>query len=85
VIPVRDNDDWDAFIKRQKKEPFYGIMQRGRYHGGFKRSLPDRFKGKSCIIYDGNIKFILIKVPCTEEDRRRAERLFSTDTDGKRR
>ena len=77
VIPVRDNDDWDAFIKRQKEEPFYGIMQRGRYHGGFKRSLPSNLRDKSCIIYEGNIKFILIKVPCTKEDRRRADRLFS--------
>lgn len=76
VIPVRDDDDWDAFIDRRDDEAFYGIMQRGRYQGGFKRSLPSNLRGKSCKIFEKNIKFILIKVPCTEEDRRRADRLF---------
>ncbi len=81
VIPVRDDDDWDAFVDRRDDEPFYGIMQRGRYHGGFKRSLPSKLRGKSCIIYKKNIKFVLIKVPCTDRDKRRAERMFGTEFD----
>ena len=76
VIPIRDDKDWDAFVKQQGKNGFYGIMQRGRYHGGFKRNLPSHFRGKSCIIYKGNIKFILIKVPCTQKDKDRAKKLF---------
>jgi 4-amino-4-deoxy-L-arabinose transferase-like glycosyltransferase len=69
VIPVRNDGDWDHFIKEQGNETFYGIMQRGRYHGGFKRSLPPRFRGKSCIVHKENIKFILVKVPCSKDDR----------------
>lgn len=81
VIPIRDDDDWDHFIEKQGEDAFYGIMQRGRYQGGFKRSLPSRFQDKSCIIFDENIKFILIKVPCSQEDRQRAERLFGVGRD----
>jgi 4-amino-4-deoxy-L-arabinose transferase-like glycosyltransferase len=83
VLPLRDDQDWDSFIDRRDRQPFYGIMQRGRYHGGFKRSLPDRLKGDSCIVFKRNIKFILIKVPCTEEDEERARELFGEDLDSK--
>jgi len=76
VIPLRDDQDWNSFIERRNREPFYGIMQRGRYHGGFKRNLPNRLSGDSCILYKGNIKFVLVKVPCTGEDERRARELF---------
>jgi len=79
VIPIRDDQDWDSFIDRRDEEPFYGIMQRGRYHGGFKRGLPSQIKGKSCIIYEKNIKFILIKVPCNRADKERARELFGDD------
>lgn len=83
VLPLRDNQDWDSFIERREREPFYGIMQRGRYHGGFKRSLPERLKGDSCILFKRNIKFILIKVPCTDEDKQRARELFGEDLKSK--
>jgi 4-amino-4-deoxy-L-arabinose transferase-like glycosyltransferase len=75
VIPLRDDEDWDHFVKEQGNEPFYGIMQRSRYQGAFKRALPNRWEGKSCMLYDGNIKFALVKVPCTEADKRRARKL----------
>lgn len=78
VIPVRDDQDWRHF-KKSYKGTFYGIMQRGRYHGGFKRDLPPRYRGKSCILYEKNIKFVLVKAPCTEEDRERAKELFGPD------
>ncbi len=68
VIPIRDDDDWDYFVKQDSNETFYGIMEWGRYHGGFQRALPAKLKGKTCVVYNHNLKFVLMKVPCAKDD-----------------
>jgi 4-amino-4-deoxy-L-arabinose transferase-like glycosyltransferase len=71
VIPVRNDEDFEHFLAENGDQTFYGIMQTARYRGGFQRELPKRFKGKTCITYDDNLKFKLIKVPCAEDDPQR--------------
>lgn len=73
VIPIRDDDDWDYFIEQDGDQTFYGIMEWSRYRGGFQRALPQRFKGKACVTYDENIKFVLVKVPCAADDPDRVD------------
>lgn len=71
VIPIRDNDDFDHFLKQVDKRTFYGIMEYGRYRGEFQRRLPAHFKDKACVVYNRNQKFVLAKVPCAEDDPER--------------
>lgn len=73
VIPIRDDDDFDHFLSQVGEQTFYGIMEYGRYRGEFQRRLPPRFKGKACVVYNRNLKFVLAKVPCAEDDRERKE------------
>lgn len=73
VIPIRDDDDFTHFVNEIGDRTFYGIMEYGRYRGEFQRKLPARFKGKACIVYDENVKFLLAKVPCGPNDPERAE------------
>ena len=74
VIPIRDDDDFDHFLAEIGDGTFYGIMEESRYRGGFQRDLPKRFKGKACMTYDGNLKFVLVKVPCAKDDPQRVDR-----------
>lgn len=69
VIPIRDDDDFDHFLAENEDATFYGIMEMSRFRGGFQRELPPRFKGKACVVYEGNLKFVLAKVPCTAAER----------------
>jgi len=73
VIPIRDDDDFDYFLSQVGDGPFYGIMEYGRYRGEFQRELPARFKGKSCVVYNNNLKFVLTKVPCAPDDPERKD------------
>jgi hypothetical protein len=73
VIPIRDDDDFDTFLKQVDDDTFYGIMEYGRYRGEFQRRLPSRFKGKACVVYNRNLKFVLAKVPCAKDDPERKE------------
>lgn len=73
VIPIRDDDDFDHFLTQVGEETFYGIMEYGRYRGEFQRRLPRRFKGKACVVYNRNLKFVLAKVPCAEDDPERKD------------
>jgi hypothetical protein len=71
VIPMRDDDDFTHFLSTIEDRTFYGIMEYSRYRGEFQRKLPAKFKGKTCIAYDGNLKFVLAKVPCAPDDPER--------------
>ncbi|MFW5965968.1 MAG: ArnT family glycosyltransferase, partial [Persicimonas sp.] len=73
VIPIRDDDDFDHFIDEIGEDPFYGIMEMSRYRGQFRRELPEHFKDRTCVTYDENLKFKLIKIPCDEDDPDRVE------------
>jgi len=81
VIPILDERHWEHLVdtelaeERRPIDPFYGIMQRGRYKGAFKQALPGHLRGKSCKVYNRNIKFVLIRLPCDEEIRQRAREL----------
>jgi hypothetical protein len=68
VIPIRDNDDFTHFLGQVGEGPFYGIMEMARYRSDFKRRLPPRLRGKSCIVYNRNLKFVLIKAPAEPDD-----------------
>lgn len=74
MVPIRDDDDFTHFLNGVGDGPFYGIMEYARYRGEFQRKLPARFKGKACIVYDANVKFLLAKVPCAPDDPERKER-----------
>lgn len=74
VIPIRDDDDFDHFLEEVGDGTFYGIMEMGSFNGSFQRSLPERFKGKGCVVYDGNLKFVLAKVPCAPDDPHRVDK-----------
>ncbi len=73
VIPVRNDDDWEVFIDEVGDGPFYAIMQHSRYRGEFQRNLPDRFSGQACLVHDSNLKFVLAKVPCDDDDPHRVD------------
>ncbi|MBH24900.1 MAG: hypothetical protein CMH57_10685 [Myxococcales bacterium] len=64
VIPIREDDEFDYFIRNNDGRPFYAIMERSRWNGEFKRKLPDPFKGKACAVHEDNIKFVLVRAPC---------------------
>ncbi len=75
VIPIRDDDDFDYFL--EKLEPgttFYAIMEMARYRGEFQRKLPARFRGKTCLTYNRNDRFVLAKAPCAPDDPQRLEK-----------
>jgi 4-amino-4-deoxy-L-arabinose transferase-like glycosyltransferase len=74
VIPIRDDDDWDHFVEEIGDQTFYGIMEGSRFRGGFQSDLPARFKGKACMTYGENLKFVLVKVPCAEDDPHRVDK-----------
>lgn len=73
VIPIGDDDDWDVFVDDIGDNTFFGIMQHSRFHGEFQRKLPDRFDDRACIVHDGNLKFVLAKVPCGPDDPARVD------------
>ena len=73
VIPIRDDDDFTHVVNGVGAETFYGIMEYSRYRGEFQRELPARFKGKACVVFNGNLKFVLAKVPCRPDDPERLE------------
>ena len=69
VIPIRDDDDFTHFLAQVQDDeqagayqPFYGIMEMARYRGEFQRNLPAQLRGKSCIVFTRNLKFVLAKV-----------------------
>jgi len=72
-IPIRDDDDFTHFLSEQKNEPFYGIMEMARFKGEFARKLPRELRGKACITYSGNLKFLLAKIPCAPDDPARID------------
>ena len=73
VVPIRDDDDFTFFLKNLGEGTFYGIMEAGRFSGGFRRKLPQKYKDKSCIVYNENMKFVLAKAPCEQDDPERIE------------
>ena len=73
VVPIRDDDDFDHFLTQVADGTFYGIMEYGRFRGEFQRRLPARFKDKACVVYNRNMKFVLAKVPCAEDDPERKD------------
>ena len=73
VIPIRDDDDFEHFLAHESQAPFYGIMEMARYRGEFKRKLPARLRGKTCLTYNRNDKFVLVKAPCAPDDPHRLE------------
>ena len=73
VIPIRDDDDFTHFLSQIGSRTFYGIMEYSRFRGEFQRKLPANMKGKACIVYDRNQKFVLGKVPCAPDDPERKD------------
>lgn len=73
VIPIRDDDDFTHFLSQSGDRTFYGIMEYARYRGEFQRKLPANLRKQTCIVYDENLKFVLAKVPCAEDDPERVE------------
>ena len=73
VRPVRSDDDWEVFVDEIGDGTFYGIMQHHRFDGEFQRQLPDRFQDRACLVHDDNLKFVLAKVPCDEDDPHRVD------------
>lgn len=73
VIPIRDDDDFEHFLKQVDQGTFYGIMEHGRFRGEFQRQLPAHFKDKACVVYNRNTKFVLAKVPCAKDDPERKD------------
>ncbi len=74
VIPVRSDEDWEAFLEEVGDKTFFGIMQHNRYRGEFRRNLPERFRGKACLVHDSNLKFVLARVPCEDDYEGRVDR-----------
>ena len=74
VIPIRNDEDWKHFKKEVGDQGFYGIMEESRFRGEFQRELPDRFRGKACIVDDDNLKFVLVKVPCAPDNPHRVDK-----------
>ncbi|MEM1348746.1 MAG: glycosyltransferase family 39 protein, partial [Myxococcota bacterium] len=72
-IPIRDDDDFTHFLSQQKGETFYGVMEMARFKGEFARKLPQELRGKACITYSGNLKFLLAKIPCAPDDPMRID------------
>ena len=68
VIPIREDHEFEHFIKNNKGKTFYAIMEFSRYNGEFQRKIPAEFKGKSCLVDTGNIKFALAEVPCKTKE-----------------
>lgn len=73
VIPVTDEDDFKHFLEEIGDDTFYSIMEYGSFRNSFPRELPERFKNRACITYNGNNKFSLVKVPCEADDPARVE------------
>lgn len=71
VVPIRDDDDFRYFIKQNKNDGFFAMMEMPRYNGEFKRKLPGKLRGKSCVVYNRNQRYILVKVPCASNDPQR--------------
>ncbi|MFU8803504.1 MAG: ArnT family glycosyltransferase [Bradymonadaceae bacterium] len=74
VVPIRSDADYDHFLEQTGDGGFYSIMQHSRFSGEFQRKLPARFKGKACVVYDKNLKFVLAKVPCEADDPNRVDK-----------
>ena len=68
VLPMRDDDDFEHFLKQNGEAPFYGIMEMARYRGEFKRNLPAPMRANSCLTYNRKDKFVLVKIPCMPGD-----------------
>lgn len=73
VIPVTDDKDFVHFLEQIGDKTFYSIMEYSSFRSSFPRELPARFKGKACLVYDGNNKFALVKVPCAPDDPHRVK------------
>ncbi|TXD36280.1 hypothetical protein FRC96_09355 [Lujinxingia vulgaris] len=73
VIPIRSDEDWEKYKKEQTEGPIYAIMQNVRYRGEFQRKLPERWKGKACLVHNENLKFVLAKIPCAPDDPARVD------------
>ncbi len=73
VRPVRSDEDWDVFLEEVGDGTFYAIMQHARFRGDFQRSLPERFRGQTCLVHDSNLKFVLAKTPCADDDPARVD------------
>lgn len=71
VIPIRDDDDFEHFLKQNEGKTFYGIMEMARYRGEFKRKLPAKLRNQTCLTYNRKDRFVLAKVPCAADDPQR--------------
>lgn len=68
VIPIRDDDDFTHFLAERKGGPFYVILELPRYRGEFNQKLSGPLRGQGCIVYNANMRYNLIKVPCAKDD-----------------
>lgn len=80
AVPVRENEDMPHFLKQiQPDETFYVITEMARWRSQFQQALPANLKGKACLVYNRNGKFILAKVPCAPDDPERVSEQVPTD------
>lgn len=68
VIPIRDDDDFTHFLAENKGQPFYSIIELPRYRGEFNQKLPGEMRGQACLVYNANMRFNLVKLPCAKDD-----------------
>ena len=73
IIPIHSDEDFEKFLKETGDSGFYGLMQRHTFEGEFQRKLPKRFEDEACAIHNKNIKFILVKVPCEDDEGKKIE------------
>jgi hypothetical protein len=80
VIPIRENEDFPHFLKQvQPGETFYVITEMARWRSQFQQALPAELKGKACVVYNRNGKFVLGKVPCAPDDPARVSEQVPSD------
>ena len=79
VIPIRDDDDFTHFLAENKGQPFYSIIELPRYRGEFNMRLPGELRGQACIVYNANMRFELVKVPCAKDDPLRLDEQLNQD------
>ncbi|MBA2665248.1 MAG: glycosyltransferase family 39 protein [Bradymonadaceae bacterium] len=74
VVPIRSDNDFTQLLGQVGDDgTFYGIMELSRFRGEFQRKLPEKYKDRSCVVHDDNLKFVLAKVPCEKDDPNRLE------------
>jgi hypothetical protein len=77
---LREADDLGHFVSQlEPNQTFYVIMEMARWRTQFPQALPAHLKGKACMVYNRNGKFLLAKVPCAPDDPARVSEVVPKD------